>query len=137
MLALLKAFQNYWRHNSGALKDPNDYDEAMAIFVLNAFFKRILNSGVALLNREFALGKKRLDLCAKYKERYYPVEIKIKSSKSLSKSLKQLQDYMDTLGANEGWLVRFDNKTKKPWKDKLTWDTKQIDKNMVIHVVGW
>jgi hypothetical protein len=42
---------------------------------------------------------------------------------------------MDKLGAKEGWLVRFDNKTRKAWKDRLSWDNKQID-DLTIHVVG-
>jgi hypothetical protein len=133
--ALLKSFQDYWRRNSEALEDPNGYSEALALLVANAFFQRLLNGGVQLLQREYALGKGRLDLCAFFKGQYYPVELKIKSSKSLPQSINQLKKYMDKLGAKEGWLVRFDNKTKKAWKDRLSWDTKKIN-DLTIHVVG-
>jgi hypothetical protein len=89
--ALLKSFQDYWRRNSEALEDPNGYSEALALLVANAFFQRLLNGGVQLLQREYALGKDRLDLCAFFKGQYYPVELKIKSSKSLPQSITQLK----------------------------------------------
>ncbi|MDR1608934.1 MAG: hypothetical protein LBT38_11090 [Deltaproteobacteria bacterium] len=135
MEALLKEFQLYWRDNSGLLDSIDGYPEALAHLVLGAFLQRVLNGGVESLHREFALGRRRLDLCARYKGVNYPVEIIIKARQTLSESLQQIRDYMDICGANEGWLVIFDNNIKHKWENKLYCDTQQFD-GKTIHIVG-
>jgi hypothetical protein len=135
MTSLIKAFQEFWRENSGTLKDPNDYDEALALLVLNAFFQRLLNGGVELLRREYALGRQRLDIIAQYKGVAYPVEVKIRHHQGLEASLEQIRKYMDGCGAREGWLVIFDRKSKKSWEAKISWETREVD-GAIIHLVG-
>jgi hypothetical protein len=135
MTSLMKAFQEFWRENSGTLKDPNDYDEALALLVLNAFFQRLLNGGVDLLRREYALGRRRLDILVRYKDVAYPVEVKIRHHQGLEASLEQIRKYMDGCGAREGWLVIFDRKSKKPWEAKISWETREVD-GAIIHLVG-
>jgi hypothetical protein len=135
MEALLKEFQSYWQENSGVLDAIHGYSEAMAHLVLMAFLQRILNGGVESLKREFALGRRRLDLCARYKGVNYPVELKIKANQTLSESLQQIRDYMDTCGSDEGWLVIFDNNIKHKWEDKIYWDSQQFN-GKTIHIVG-
>jgi hypothetical protein len=110
-------------------------DEASAQLVLYAFLQRVLNGGADFVQREYALGRSRSDICVSYLSRRYPVELKIKGHLTLEESLEQLSGYMDKCGANEGWLVVFDRNFKKPWKEKISWETK-IYKNLTIHVVG-
>jgi hypothetical protein len=110
-------------------------DEASALLVLYAFLQRALNGGADFLQREYALGRLRSDICVSYLGRRYPVELKIKYRLSLEKSMEQISGYMDRCGAAEGWLVVFDRNFKKPWQEKITWETK-IYKALTIHVVG-
>jgi hypothetical protein len=42
---------------------------------------------------------------------------------------------MDKFGANEGWLVVFDKDCEKPWEERLTWETKELN-GKTIHIVG-
>jgi hypothetical protein len=102
--------------------------------------QRVLNGRVESLSREYALGRRRLDIESKYKGISYPVELKIKrkgqfSKKKAREALDQLSSYMDNLGAQEGWLVIFDRDTRKTWKEKITWDTRQVAER-TIHIVG-
>ncbi|MDR1577157.1 MAG: hypothetical protein LBT86_02850, partial [Deltaproteobacteria bacterium] len=65
----------------------------------------------------------------------YPIELKIKANQTLNDSLAQIKDYMDICGAKEGWLVIFDNKSKKSWDKKITWKTTPYE-GSTIHLVG-
>jgi hypothetical protein len=135
MTSLLKAFQEYWRENSGILPDPYGYTESMAHLVFFAFSQRVLNGGAEFIKREYALGSCRVDVCIGYKGRKYPIELKIKGHKSFAESLEQEWKYIDISGASEGWLVIFDRSEDKIWDDKITWETQEY-KGKTIHVVG-
>jgi hypothetical protein len=114
-------------------------NEALTHLVLFAFFQRVLNGDVDFLQREFALGSQRSDICVSYKGQRYPVELKMKSSikgpKKFEESLDQLLGYMDKSRAKEGWLVIFDRDLKKSWDEKLIWKTQKY-KEKTIHIVG-
>ncbi len=100
-----------------------------------AFLQRILNAEGSL-SREFATGPKRLDLCAHYKGKDYPIELKLRHSKqTYQKGLDQLSGYMDKLGCEEGWLIVFEQREKIPWDKKIFWKTTRIDKKQ-IHTLG-
>ncbi|MDR1051881.1 MAG: ATP-binding protein [Deltaproteobacteria bacterium] len=140
MTALLKGFQQFWRENSEILEAPHNYKESTPHLVCFAFLQRVLNGEAESLTSEYALGRRRLDIDAKYKGVSYPVELKVKrkgqfSKKKAQEALDQLCSYMDKLGAEEGWLVIFDRDVIKSWDKKIYWDTKQIGK-LTIHVVG-
>jgi hypothetical protein len=140
MTVLLREFQQFWRENSEILGTPYNYKESTPHLVCFAFMQRVLNGRVELLSREYALGRRRLDIEAKYKGISYPVELKIKrkgqfSKKKAREALDQLSSYMDNLGAQEGWLVIFDRDMRKTWKEKITWDTRQVA-GRTIHIVG-
>jgi hypothetical protein len=137
MTALLKAFQEHWRENSGDLiSSSKGYTEYLPGIVLNAYLQRLLNGGVEYLRREFALGTRRIDLLARYKGVAYPIELKIKANqKSLAESLAQIRDYMDICGAKEGWLMIFNNNMKVKWEKKITWETREYE-GVTIHLVG-
>jgi hypothetical protein len=110
-------------------------NEALAHLVLYAFLQRVLNGGADFIQREYALGRTRADICVGYKGRRYPLELKIKGVKSRAESIDQLSGYMDRCGASEGWLVVFDKDFGKPWDRKLSWETIRHD-GKTIHVVG-
>jgi hypothetical protein len=76
-----------------------------------------------------------MDLYIEYNGQVYPIELKIKSHKSLPDDFAQIKDYMGICGAKEGWLVIFDAESKKSWDKKITWKTTQY-KGSTIHLIG-
>jgi hypothetical protein len=110
-------------------------NEALTHLVLFAFLQRVLNGGADYLQREYALGALRVDICVGYKGRDYPLEIKIHGSKTREASLEQLFVYMNRIRAAEGWLVVFDKDFSKPWDVKTFWETQDY-KDKIIHIVG-
>jgi hypothetical protein len=110
-------------------------NEALTHLVLYAFLQRVLNGGADFIQREYALGTLRADICVSYKGRRYPLELKIKGHKSQNESLEQLFAYMNKCLASEGWLVVFDKDFSKPWDEKIYWDTLEYN-GKTIHVVG-
>jgi ribosomal protein S13 len=109
--------------------------EAYAHLVLFAFLQRVLNGGADVIQREYALGLTRADICVSYKGIRYPLELKIKGAMTREQSIKQILGYMDTCGSSVGWLIVFDKDTKKLWEEKIFWETKELD-GKIIHVVG-
>jgi hypothetical protein len=143
MSGLLRAFQIYWEETAELLKDKtrkeaNDNafktNENLVILVLYAFLQRVLNGG-AEITREYALGRLRVDICVTYKDRRYPLEVKIKGHKSEKDNVEQLLGYMDRCGSSTGWLLVCDKDLNKTWKDKLTWET-NIKNSQTIHIIG-
>jgi hypothetical protein len=137
---LLKEFQKFWRIKADQLTLPFGYRESHAQVIMLAFMQTLLNSGIQLLLPEYGLGRRRIDIMIEHNGVRYPIELKVISKKQskLSKikiGTKQLKDYMDTCAAKEGWLVIFDRESKKPWKEKLTWETIEYE-GLIIHVVG-
>jgi ribosomal protein S13 len=109
--------------------------EAYAHLVLFAFLQRVLNGGADFIQREYALGLKRADICVSYKGIRYPLELKIKGAMTREKSIQQILDYMDTCGSSVGWLIVFDKDRNKSWEKKIFWKAiKRTGK--IIHVVG-
>ncbi len=135
MSGLLVGFQEFWRENSTVWTERYQYKEAAPHLILQAFLHRIINVGGNIL-REFATGRKRMDLCVEYEKNRYPIELKLHyGRKTLPEGLKQLSEYMDITNTTEGWLVIFDRRKRKSWKEKLYWKTKKVE-GKTIHVVG-
>ncbi|MDR1039095.1 MAG: ATP-binding protein [Deltaproteobacteria bacterium] len=109
-------------------------NEAFCLLVLFAFLQRVVNGG-AKIDREYALGRTRVDIFVQYKGIPYPLELKIKGVQSREESLRQLYGYMEESGASTGWLVVFDKDMEKPWDEKVFWDTLDYG-GKTIHVVG-
>jgi hypothetical protein len=70
-------------------------NEALTHLVLFAFLQRVLNGGADFIQSEYALGALRVNICISYKDRRYPIELKIKGHKSENESLEQLYGYMN------------------------------------------
>ncbi len=135
MTALLRAFQQFWRENADVWVEKYDYREAAPHLILQAFLQRVVNGG-ARIDREFALGRRRLDLCVELGVHRYPVELKLRTSdKTESDGLEQLAEYMDTVGAHEGWLVIFDRRPDRTWDERIFWRTAGRE-SRTIHIVG-
>ena len=135
MKGLLEAFQQFWRENSNIWIEKYQYKEAAPHLIMQAFLQRVINGGGDII-REYATGRRRIDLCVNYKNNKYPVELKLfYNEKTIPEGIEQLSDYMDSLGEKEGWLVVFDQKTDKSWDEKIFWKTHDIN-GKTLHVVG-
>ncbi|NCD34217.1 MAG: ATP-binding protein [Spartobacteria bacterium] len=120
MMHLMNDFQQFWRENSDVWIEKYEYKEAAPHLVLMAFLQRIINGGGHIV-REFATGRKRMDLIVELGEFRYPVEIKLwRGPKTVDEGQAQLDGYLDTQGLSEGWLVIFDRRPNVPWDEKIS-----------------
>ena len=133
MPALMRAFQAFWRENSGADRDLYGFKEATPHLVFTAFLQRVVNGG-GRITREMAIGRKRLDIGIEYGKGRYAVGLKMKRQFGPD-SLSQLAGYLADLGLDEGWLAVFDDDLAKPWDEKLYTRDETCD-GKTIHVVG-
>ena len=85
-----------------------------------AFLQRVVNGGGKIC-REYALGRRRVDLFVSFGEQRIVIELKIqRGEKTLSDGLAQTVDYMDKNQASEGHLVIFDPNHGKTWDEKIS-----------------
>jgi hypothetical protein len=114
--ALLKAFLKFWRQHGEPLLGSTGYHEIAPHLVLMAFLHRVVNGG-GTLEREYAIGSDRMDLCLRYGNTTLGIELKVwreKKGDPLSEGLEQLDSYLARLGLESGWLFIFDRRTKAP-----------------------
>jgi hypothetical protein len=81
-----------------------------------AFLHRVINGG-GTLEREYAIGRDRMDLCLRYGEVILGIELKVWRNRKvdpISKGLEQLDGYLARLGQDYGWLVIFDRRDNIP-----------------------
>jgi len=127
---LLDAFQQFFRENSEVWIERFDYKEAGPQLLMQAFLQRIVNSG-GRIDREYGLGRRRTNLLVQWPLKtdqgfQGPVQRVVIELKILRKSpeatieegLVQTADYMDRVGAEEGYLVVFDRTPDTPWEKK-------------------
>ncbi|WP_377477744.1 MAG: ATP-binding protein [Microcoleus anatoxicus] len=110
--ALLKTFLEFWLQHGEPLLKSASYPEIAPHLVLMAFLHRVINGG-GTLEREYAIGRDRMDLCLRYGEVTLGIELKVWRTRKvdpLSKGLEQLDGYLARLGQHEGWLVIFDRR---------------------------
>ncbi|MEG4339127.1 ATP-binding protein [Microcoleus sp. D3_18_C2] len=110
--ALLKTFLEFWLQHGEPLLKSASYPEIAPHLVLMAFLHRVINGG-GTLEREYAIGRDRMDLCLRYGEVTLGIELKVWRTRKvdpLSKGLEQLDGYLARLGEDEGWLVIFDRR---------------------------
>jgi hypothetical protein len=110
--ALLKTFLEFWLQHSEPLLKSASYPEIAPHLVLMAFLHRVINGG-GTLEREYAIGRDRMDLCLRYGEVTLGIELKVwrtKKADPLSQGLEQLDGYLARLGQDSGWLVIFDRR---------------------------
>lgn len=126
MKKLLEAFTQFFRENSDAWEPKILYHESMPHIMLMAFLQRVINGGGSI-HREYALGRKRIDLLVTWKNCKYVIELKIKHNKNTEeKGIVQTREYIDLCGAQEGHLVIVDRSIEKTWEQKISTRTNSI-----------
>lgn len=132
---LLAAFQQFWRENADIWVGKEDYREAAPHLILMAFLQRVINGGAQII-REFAAGRKRLDIDVILGERHHPIELKLwRGPKSREEGLDQLAKYCRHVGAKDAWLVLFDRREGRTWDERITWETIERD-GLKLRLVG-
>ncbi len=124
--ALLDAFLAFWRRHGQPLLGSAPYHEIAPHLVLMAFLHRVVN-GEGTLEREYAIGSGRMDLCLRYGAVTLGLELKVWRDgcpDPLAEGLEQLDGYLAGLGLDSGWLVLFDRRTgQPPIAERTTWQT--------------
>jgi hypothetical protein len=115
---LLDAFLAFWRQHGQPLlgATPGPYREIAPHLVLMAFLHRVVNGG-GTLEREYAIGSGRMDLCLRYGDVTLGIELKVwrdGAPDPLAEGLAQLDAYLTGLDAAAGWLVLFDQRGGQP-----------------------
>ncbi|MEB3182318.1 MAG: AAA family ATPase [Nostocaceae cyanobacterium] len=121
--ALLEAFIKFWRQHGEPLLGSTGYHEIAPHIVLMAFLHRVVNGG-GTLEREYAIGSDRMDLCLRYKDVTLGIELKVwrdKKRDPQAEGIEQLESYLARLALNEGWLFVFDRrKNALPIEERLS-----------------
>ena len=133
--ALIDAFITFYRENSAIWLEKFDYKEAGPHLLLMAFLQRVINGGGSI-QREYALGTRRVDILLKWQKQTIVIELKIRyDAGSLPDGLRQTADYMNISSAHEGHLILFDRDPKKSWDEKIYRLTEDVNTKRV-HVWG-
>ena len=125
VVALLTAFQAFFREHSEHWVERFQYKEAGPQLLLQAFLQRIVNSG-GRIEREYGLGRRRTDLLLVWPQgartRKVVIECKVlhKSlAQTVAEGVVQTAEYMDRCAAEAGHLVVFDRRAGRRWDDKV------------------
>lgn len=113
---LLDAFLDFWRQHGQPLLQSAPYHEIAPHLVLMAFLHRVVN-GNGRIEREYAIGSRRLDLALFYGATQLAMELKVwrdGDPDPLQQGLGQLDLYLSGLGLATGWLVIFDQRRGLP-----------------------
>lgn len=110
---LLDAWLSFWRQHGEALQGTATYHEVAAQLVLMAFLHRVANGG-GTVEREYAIGRGRMDLLLRHGDDRLAIEVKTwrdgDKKNPLAQGLAQFDAYLAGLGLDEGWLVIFDQR---------------------------
>ncbi len=113
---LLTAFLSFWKQYGAALLGSAPYPEVAPHLVMMAFLHRVVNGGGSL-EREYAIGRGRMDLCVRYGPDTLAIELKVWRDgrpDPKQEGLEQLDRYLSGLGLQSGWLVIFDRRSDQP-----------------------
>ena len=130
MNRIMLEFQSFWRQHADLWEGKTDYTEAFPHLLLMAFLQRVLNGG-GNVEREYAAGRGRMDLCIEYNRYRYIIEIKLihwyqTPDTVRKKGLEQIRSYRNRFTPDTpAWLVIFDRRKKedkKPWDERITWE---------------
>lgn len=136
--ALLQAFLSFWRQHGEPLLGSAPYHEIAPHLVLMAFLHRVVNGGGSL-EREYALGSGRMDLCLRYGKVVLGIELKVwrdRRPDPLQAGLTQLDGYLARLDIEMGWLVIFDRRSGvPPIEDRTTTELAETPSGRSVVVV--
>jgi hypothetical protein len=108
---LLRSFLDFWQQHGEPLLGATPYPEVAPHLVLMAFLHRVVNGGS--IEREYAIGKGRMDLCLRFAGETLAIELKVwrpGRPDPQTTGLGQLDGYLAGLGLDSGWLVIFDRR---------------------------
>jgi hypothetical protein len=111
--ALLEAFLDFWRQHGQPLLRSVAYHEIAPHIVLMAFLHRVANGG-GIIDREYAIGTRRMDISLRYGSVTVGMELKVwrdGNKDPIDRGLIQLDHYLAGLGLDRGWLVIFDQRS--------------------------
>jgi hypothetical protein len=126
---MLKEFQSFWRQHADLWEPKSDYTEAFPHLLLMAFLQRVINGG-GRIDREYAAGRGRMDLCIEYGGCRHVIEIKLvhpyQTPEAVRKTgLEQVRRYRDKVDAHApAYLVVFDRRPAarlKSWDERISW----------------
>ncbi|MFQ6999863.1 MAG: AAA-like domain-containing protein [Clostridium sp.] len=123
---ILLRFQQFMKENYS--KKDEEFLERQGRLLFLAFIKPIIN-GVGFDFKEVQISEeKRLDVVITYNSNKYIIELKIwHGEKYHERGLKQLSDYLDINGQDQGYLLIFNfNKDKEYKKEVINNDGKEI-----------
>jgi hypothetical protein len=136
--ALLTAFLKFWRQHGEPLLSSAAYHEIAPHIVLMAFLHRVVNGG-GVLEREYAIGSDRMDLCLRYKDVTLGIELKVwreKKRDPQADGIEQLESYLGRLGLDFGWLFVFDRrKNALPMEERLSTEVVVTENQRRITVI--
>jgi hypothetical protein len=115
---VLRKFQAFMKEQYSQ-KDNRMLEREWRLVFL-AFLKPILNGQGHDFKEVETSEEKRLDVVVTYLQWKYILELKRWSGeKNHQKGLKQLADYLDIHGVQKGWLLIFDDRKNKEWKEEV------------------
>ncbi len=120
---LLDSFLVFWRQHGEPMLRSTAYHEIAPHLVLMAFMHRVVNGG-GVIDREYAIGSGRMDLCIRYGGVKLAIELKVwrdRKPDPLSEGLKQIEGYLQGLSLDSGWLVIFDRRSGQPDIEERTY----------------
>ena len=123
---LIAAFQTFFReHSEHWVQRFERYHEAGPQLLLQAYLQRIVNGG-GRLEREYALGRGRVDLLILWPQdgrtRRFVIECKVlhkDRERTIAEGLAQTRGYLDRCGAESGHLIVFDRAPDRTWEEKI------------------
>jgi hypothetical protein len=135
---LLESFLSFWRQHGEPLLRSALYHEIAPHLVLMAYLHRVVNGG-GTIEREYAIGSDRMDICLRYGQTTLGIELKVwrdKRPDPLKKGLEQLDGYLARLGLETGWLVIFDRRSDQPpIEERTTTENATTSRGRVVTVV--
>jgi type II secretory pathway predicted ATPase ExeA len=135
---LLQAFLAFWKQHGEPLLRSASYHEIAPHLVLMAFLHRVVNGG-GTLEREYAIGCDRMDLCLRYGQVTLGMELKVQRDRGpnqLEAGLTQIESYLERLNLSTGWLVIFDRRSEaKSIAERLHTEEHRTPKGLDITVI--
>lgn len=112
---LLETFLEFWRRHGDQVFAGATYGE-LSPLVLTAFLNGIVKNG-GLIEREYALGRGRMDVCIRQGGTAVALVVKVRRDRDTDpvvEGLAQVDEALARQGIDHGWLVIFDRRKGLP-----------------------
>lgn len=114
---VLLKFQSFMKEEYN--KKDRTFLEQQGRLIFLAYLKPILNGAGFAFKEPQISEEKRLDIVVSFYQHQYIVELKLwKGAAAHEKGLRQLADYMERQHQQVGYLLIFDHRLKKSWKQE-------------------